>query len=1093
MYEGDNTTGQRIKRINYAYAQVNTSTNAKASIVFDYADRTDTYRVYISGYSYRYSKKLTNIKTYNNNALERTYNFYYQTKPAKSLAERLDQVEECFGTDCYPRMSFSYTPERDYQISSNGGSSLDVENLIDYKFFDINGDGILDIAWVSQYPINAADFAYKHVVKFALGTGVGYLQKSYERVFYGNLPSDTTLHVIDYNADGRQDLLVRSYDNRWHALVAQPMVTGEWTFGIAPGIPFQNRHVGFVDLTGDGLTDAYFIDGAKKLQLYKLVPRDNAASHASNMRYQFSFMKELTIPLGNVPPAISSSPWTIDSSYPEKSADYNGDGRVDIVLRLRRTVTQYNTYPPQITTITADAIFITKGEFDSPDFEFFSFITAEKPIDINGDGLPDKVSGNSFQLNTGAGFSDPINFSVNFASTSISGVQRVDINQDGYLDVVWNDTFNKMIRYGLWNSHTEDYDYFSTQYPLLSGQTTSDDTYQFLDATGDGWIDLIQLSPISGSNNTRITLKRSLPSINSYKKPWLLTGVVDGLNRELSIDYKRLNASGDHYSTIWGVNSSQQITTSCYPLTYNQSITTCIKTFSNSVDVVGFYQQMNNPFSYLGASAPVPDYSIPVLEVVGSPNYVVTSVDRSMPAANDPAFKARTLYRYHHARAQAGGRGFLGFEKLTTIDLQTGIQTETSYHQDWPYLGMPLKTKVYSGNLVAGQPIILSEADNTWASARDEANNGIYRVFLDKVKEVNYGLNNNGLAQGASLQTVETDTDYDEYGNVTKIMAIASGSANTSVKTTFNTYYSSVWEKRRGRLQSTRTETTKNNSPAVTRLSQFEYYGQSDTWPGMLKTEIIEPGVNQLAVSYEYDNVGNPTVARKTATVKPGVPQTRKTETVYDSSRRFVETTKDSLGNLVSGVVTRNTLGLPTQIKDTNGVLINILYTVDGREYQRSDSTGAWSHVNRAFCDGSSVVCPAGARYRVESLASGGGKSTDYFDRLERIVRSSRVMFDGRESYVDTEYDRQGRIARKSEPYFSGDPVYWSVFEYDLLGRVVKLIAPDTSITTTVYDGYKTIITNALGQTRIEEKNSLGHVVKVADHLGGTITYGVSA
>src|SRR5690606_7790149 len=89
------------------------------------------------------------------------------------------------------------------------------------------------------------------------------------------------------------------------------------------------------------------------------------------------------------------------------------------------------------------------------------------------------------------------------------------------------------------------------------------------------------------------------------------------------------------------------------------------------IDADNFYSQINRPF---GATYET-DNPAPVLEMAG-PSSIVTQVETSAPTASDPDHLNRVSYYYHHARFQAGGRGYLGFEKLATVDERTGIRTE---------------------------------------------------------------------------------------------------------------------------------------------------------------------------------------------------------------------------------------------------------------------------------------------------------------------------------------------------------------------------------------------------------------------------------
>src|SRR5690606_17129023 len=66
----------------------------------------------------------------------------------------------------------------------------------------------------------------------------------------------------------------------------------------------------------------------------------------------------------------------------------------------------------------------------------------------------------------------------------------------------------------------------------------------------------------------------------------------------------------------------------------------------------------------------------------------------------------------------------------------------------------------------------------------------------------------------------------------------------------------------------------------------------------------------------------------------------------------------------------------------------------------------------------------------------------------------------------------------------------WTESHYDILGRVVEITLPDdTSGGTTEYQGYSTVITNALGHTKTETRDIAGNLVQVTDNLGGTVRY----
>ena len=58
----------------------------------------------------------------------------------------------------------------------------------------------------------------------------------------------------------------------------------------------------------------------------------------------------------------------------------------------------------------------------------------------------------------------------------------------------------------------------------------------------------------------------------------------------------------------------------------------------------------------------------PVVDLL-APTYVVAKASSSAPRAGNPGAMASLYYRYANARVQAGGRGFLGFGSIETIDV----------------------------------------------------------------------------------------------------------------------------------------------------------------------------------------------------------------------------------------------------------------------------------------------------------------------------------------------------------------------------------------------------------------------------------------
>lgn len=1119
-YTGDRLTTHRIAQIDYAYPAAGSSSNPGAHVEFAYSDRADVSLTTVpDGRVIKQSKLLNSITSYNGSSIFRKYNLYYNETSytsADNLA-RLTSAEECTSsasTSCYPRTKFTWG-YKSLGFASTGlwfNKLPSASKFKTYSFFDYNGDGRQDVVWVrgsgkSRYIEYASlNGPSAGMTKQTFSNGVDNIPYT---LMEDSDEADLALQVLDYNGDGRQDLAVCLPENRygyncvnWKLYLSVTNSSGGWSLSAsAITLPFTNRYVAFGDINSDGLLDAVAFGSTVSIYTLK---KKAGASITSNQYYEFSNTPQ-NIALSGVPELAQATTnnsrdpiWqrTLGFKY-ATLGDIDGDGRMDIIVPTKiwkDPCNIYSTAPDCDQQRLELYTFINKGS----SFQFSTtyndtlagsgitnwpdIMTATKIqiVDFNGDGYTDIAWGDwinwSYKVNSGSNFGGYGRLTdISSSADSVSGVSFVDYNRDGYLDVIWHDKKNKQLKWRKWIPESAS---FETSDRVLLTNKPATRTYSFSDITGDGFADMVE-QKYDDENNIDIGVYAGNGSASGLDKMYTIT---DGNGVQTQIKYGSL-ANSNNYTTLAGVNTSSATDNSyCNSWSYPGP---CYAPTVYTFNVAGFYSLINQPF---GSDFAAQNAS-PILELAG-PMYVVTSVTGSAPSVDDPNNTSTISYHYHHARIQPGGHGFLGFEKLTAIDNQTGVRTETSYHQDWPLVGRPTSTQVVSKD---GK--LLSESASTWQVATDSANAKVTRVNLDTTTDKSYALKDDGASQGGLLQTTTTDNEFDEYGNSTNIVSVVTGSGNTITKTTVNEYWSSAWEKRMGRLKTVTTTTQKNSEAAVVRNTSYEYYGQSDSWPGLLKKETIEPDANELTIEYGYDAVGNQITTTKTAEVTPGVNQTRSTRTEFDANHRFAQTTYDSYNNVVSGVLSRHSIfGGPTKVRDVNGVVTRIDYDQEGNEVQRSDDTGAWKYTKKLRCTEAGANCPSAAKYKVETYVSGGGKSFEYVDLLGRVVRAGKVMFDGRESLVDTEYDNMGRVKRKSEPYYSGETQYWSSFEYDLLGRVIKLTAPDGTQSTTTYDGYKTtLVANASDTskklTKVEERDGLGNLVKVTDNLQGTISY----
>ena len=1157
--------GHRIDKISYAYGSTDTP---RAEVTFSYGARDDDTLGYLAGHKLQSTQRLNQITvramgtgttTASPLPALRNYRLRYEsaTKQANNVLSRLVGVKECVGSDetvCLPETEFEWSaPTPGFKDAAAATLTLNTNDSwgpVDFNPADINGDGVTDLVWTEAK-------GSKHRIRYALANKTtGALARTYftnnlsELEYdddYGSSLTGENLRVhtevVDYNGDGRHDLLVYSAEadeTRLH--LALPQSTGGWRLSAGAAVSdrlFSGRYR-YADLDSDGLLDAYKLvavygENTQVPTGYNLevryLKRDTAATVTSDRYYKYGAAQTLSVAFDQLPPSPlpEGSPegvkpfhlrWKTLGQSDLPLADVDGDGRADLLVwgydrRLTLDIGGGRPTPPVLRRLE---VFRQTGagfvRYD-PAGGLALNTTESNPkgarvADLNQDGLTDlvyfvgkwyrKSKGNyqwtgdwRYRLSTGAGFADETTL---LAATS-AGAQAprspslVDDNGDGYPDFLYHDVRTRQVRVRRWSPARGA---FETGAPAQVRRSVGKDGEAFLtvDMNGDGNGDLLHV-PESGGGTETLKVYHHKTAGRAH----LVTTITNGLAAETDISYESLSVT-DAYARIDEVRSTQTEERRCF--TWG-SLSFCWAVQTAHLKAADFYRDLNDPWP--GLSDPVTTAAAaPVLELMG-PLYVVTRVDSSAPVAGNTGAKSSICYLYEQGKIQAAGRGLLGFKALTTMDLQTGVSTETTYRQDFPYIGMPVRTAVTTSS---GK--LLRSAQNTWAlfgyveddtATTDEdegwdavaARHGSARLgplqpYIETSVEDVYALPvtaNGTETAGAKLSTVTTKTAVDAWGNPTNITATTQDYANGKrfQQLTENTYGPDDWARQRGRL--TRAVVTrKRNETAnsdnydakltATRTSSFTYYpgnntgntDNTDPRKGLLETEVREPANTALkhTTTYDYDKFGNRVKAKVEAAASAaadGATETRCDHNTreYDDYGRFVMKEWDCLGREVQRLSTYNKHGLPTQservidVGADNAASATVSttydYTPGGRLYFTRSAGGAYTGTVRKPCG---AGCPTGAKYYIETRQPGNGTAgeyrtlREYRDALGRVVRTAAKGFAEKARIVtDTDYDNLGRVARQSAPYHAGQQQYWTTYTYDLLGRVARTELPD--------------------------------------------------
>jgi hypothetical protein len=531
-----------------------------------------------------------------------------------------------------------------------------------------------------------------------------------------------------------------------------------------------------------------------------------------------------TVTTTNVPSNITAS-----SCWTPKLADFNGDGRTDILWDQEHcNYRDQSSIARQLWLNNGDGTFTVVANLAGLDGQYTEsngYGWVMQIADLNGDGKADifwnyelgfyRTSGGLRKawLSNGDGTfkvidnlggldgsyttcgADP---NTGIAYSWIPSVGATDFNGDGKADIFWNcvdDHFESQGARVLWiskgdgtfevisNLAGQDGNYVSTGYGAFQGWVP-----HIADLNGDSKVDIFwdYVDPAGESLGTR--------------KAWLSNGdgsftILDnfgGLDGTFTSNYQASNNhvgwlpslptdfNGDGKSDIFwsykanniGIRSTALWTTDGIVPDLLSNITTGLgATTTVSYDTLshGAPYSKDNTASY------------PVVDFMG-PLSVVTRVDAPAMTAASPGAVYTTTYNYAGAKVDLSGRGFLGFRQITATDLQTNIVQTTSYRQDFPFVGSVASQTRSVGSVTIGQvtnTYLFANSSGAAAISAPSSANAPYVASLQSSTTTGSDLD------GSVLPTVTTSYQYDRYGNPTQVVVSTSDGFS---KTTTNTY-----------------------------------------------------------------------------------------------------------------------------------------------------------------------------------------------------------------------------------------------------------------------------------------------------------------
>jgi YD repeat-containing protein len=340
----------------------------------------------------------------------------------------------------------------------------------------------------------------------------------------------------------------------------------------------------------------------------------------------------------------------------------------------------------------------------------------------------------------------------------------------------------------------------------------------------------------------------------------------------------------------------------------------------------------------------------------------------------------------------------------------------------------------------------------------------------------------------------KTTQVVDGYGNVTQTQLYDYGSLITPARTYTNTYLSASGYPSRYIRNRLLTSTVSDGTNTTTLVSNtFDSY----SYPWVV-------GITTVTGAREHDLTYDGTVTTRgnvTSSVHLGVTNL----IAYDTTGTVVGT-YDALGRTVSAAYSATTnnaapdaltpnvnsnlstsytytsfLGLAS-VTGPNQANSHIAYDSYGRPTSSTSPHGAVTTYAYTY-NPTTVTATTGTRVVKTTL-----------DGLGRTIKVETGDTSAVQSVVETVYDScacspLGKVKQVSLPHAPGATVYWTTYAYDALGRTVTVTSADGSVTSYLYQGNCTTITDPAGKWKAYTSDAMGNLTLVSEPAPGGGTH----
>ncbi|MGH8497102.1 MAG: FG-GAP-like repeat-containing protein, partial [Gammaproteobacteria bacterium] len=487
------------------------------SVEFEYELRpsTDYVESYLTGSRNRQLYRLRRIHTLFNTNTVRTYSLEYEPDGvALPDRSRLASVQECAGADCYPATSF------DWQPGTEGWDGLfnTTRSVGSYNFvhaIDVNGDGRQDLVY-PQGPSGSKTWR----VMFGQANGFSSSQNTGD-----DANAFDMTRSIDFNSDGLRDLIYPAPNGNWAVWLATGNATANAFSPMNTTTPVGGfeQVTTFADFNGDGREDLLY--ATSSALMLRLNTGNGFASTAVTAHQQTG-------------EEYGPQTMTTQNGFDNRTADFNGDGLADLLIRTTRTSSFQCPPPPEepdcIPPPPTSEDFWTVLYSHGTTFDGMSTLGSAGDVhdpefgDFNGDGLTDVVYRDGgvikVRISTGWGFTAPVGAEN---SDGFDDALVIDWDADGKDDLLVPPATT-----GNWSVMHSNGASLEPRIGTGIPAQYQGRSHRMIDFNGDG---LMDVTMAFGSDWQYLLHKGTIPD--------LLAKVTDGFGNEFTPTYKELTDS----------------------------------------------------------------------------------------------------------------------------------------------------------------------------------------------------------------------------------------------------------------------------------------------------------------------------------------------------------------------------------------------------------------------------------------------------------------------------------------------------------------------------------------------------------------------